>query len=302
MQKQRIIMIIGAILALIAVFMVKVYLDKQRQMMREEERRRMAQEQENLVPVLVAKKDIPANLELNPDSLEVSMIPKQYVQPRAATSLSRISNMVTTVAIAKDEQITLDKLRQAQEVQKQQPVSQGGALASRTPIGKRAITVPMDNIGSLAGMVKPGDYVDVIAMISIPVMTPDNKQVAQTSVIPLFQNVLVLAVGRDLSPYESESRYSKGDAASSGMVTLALTPQEANILAFVQEQSKIRLVLRSPADSKTYPFQFTNWDTLIHYILPPELLKKSQGEEGMEEGSYVEIYRGLHKEKIQISK
>jgi beta-lactamase regulating signal transducer with metallopeptidase domain len=47
MQKQRIILIIGVFLAFVVAFLIKVYLDQQRQVIQEEASREVAKKQEN---------------------------------------------------------------------------------------------------------------------------------------------------------------------------------------------------------------------------------------------------------------
>ncbi len=286
-------MIIGVGTALIAVFMIQVYLKGQQRAIMEEAKRKLASAQANQVSVLVAKRDIPQGAAIDPASFEISIVPNQYVQPKAVTSLDRISGMVTVASISKGEQLTLSKLGY---VGSKQP----RGLAEATPIGKRAVTVAVDNIASLAGMVKAGDYVDVITVIAVPVMGPDGKQASQASVVPLFQNVLVLAVGQDTGVLarEDSRRRAEEKKESSPLITLALGPQEANLFAFVQEQGKIRLVLRSPADSQVQPVQPASWDMLFQYIMPPQA--KTDVSEKKEAPS-VEIYRGLKKEKITLS-
>ena len=233
---------------------------------------------------------------LDADLLETTIVPNQFVQPEAVTSLTRVEGMKTIAPIKKGEQISLSKLSYGQSM---------GGLAEATPVGMRAITISVDNIAALAGMIKPRDYVDVVAMIPVPVQTADGKQGAQLIVAPLFQNVLVLAVGQETgsAPSKAEGRYAvakeekKKEAVS--LITLALNPQQSNLIAFVQEQSKIRLILRSPADSKVEMVQPATIDTLLQYIMPPPPPKPPVVEEKKE---YVEIYRGLNKERVPLSK
>jgi Flp pilus assembly protein CpaB len=130
--------------------------------------------------------------------------------------------------------------------------------------------------------------------------TAEGRQSAQIVVLPLFQNILVLAIGQETGApaLAADSRYKQVEKKeSSPLITLALSPQEANLIAFVQEQGKIRLILRSPADSKTEPTQITNWDALFQYLMPPQ-----ENIEKEETGETIEIYRGLSKEKMRITK
>ncbi|MBU2258699.1 MAG: Flp pilus assembly protein CpaB, partial [Candidatus Omnitrophica bacterium] len=174
MQKQKIIIIAGAILALMAVFMTKAYIDQERQKVFAEAKKKIAGMQANISKnqsqVLMATRDIPKGSTIAEDSVEVKVIPDQYRQPQAVTSIGRVMGMVTIASIAKGEQIILTKLVQSRQL---------GGLAEGTPIGKRAITISVDNLASLAGMINPGDYVDVIAMVAVPVQTAEGKQSSQ---------------------------------------------------------------------------------------------------------------------------
>jgi len=302
MQRQKIIIIIGIVLALMAVFMTKAYIDQQRQQVVDEARKKIATIEQNIskneVKVLIANKDIPRGAIITTENLQTNVIPEQYRQPQAVSSADRALGMVAVVLISKGEQITLSKLAQPRQL---------GGLAEGTPVGKRAITIAVDNISALGGLVKPGDYVDVIALVPVPVQTAEGKQVNQMAVMPLFQNVLVLAVGQDIGVITSSANAGKtAEKKSEGspLITLALEPQEANLIAFVQEQGKLRLTLRSPADSQTLVTQPASWDTLFRYLMPPQKEKELTKPEAKDIAAtdYVEIYRGLNKEKIPLSK
>jgi pilus assembly protein CpaB len=294
MQKQWLILIIGVVLALAAVFMTMIYIDQQRKIDKARLQQQWEKMQANQTAVLIAKKDIPKGAPVDETMFETEVVLNKYVQPQAVTSMDRIAGMLTIAPISKGEQITLTKLTN---------VKTAGVLSEVTPVGKRAITISVDNISALAGMIKAGDYVDVIAMVPVPVNTPDGKQVVQPITTPLFQNVLVLAVGQETSTTPKQvSRYRKEAEEKkevSPLITLALGPQEANLIAFVQEQGKIRLTLRSPADSKIEQTQPANWDTLFQYIAPKVSGKTEEEPKAI---GYVDVYRGLTKEKVPLYK
>jgi len=296
LQRQQLFLIGGVGLGLLAVFMIIMYLNQQSKIAKEQAKQQYEAILKNSTPVLIAKKDIPAGTAINAEDLAPANVPNKYVQPQAVTSMDRISGMLTVAPISKGEQISLSKLSFTPQRTK--------GLADVTPVGKRAITIPVDNISSLAGMLKPGDYVDILAMIPIPVQTADGKQSAQLVVAPLFQNVQVLAVGRETgAPVKSADRYGYEEKKEvTPLVTIALGPKETNLIAYVQEQSKIRLVLRSPADSKVESMTPTTLDSLLQYILPPPPPKPEVVPVKEPPKEYVEIYRGLSKEKIELSK
>lgn len=302
-MRKKLPLIIGVLLSLVAAYLIKVYTDQQRQVIIEDARKSIERIQTEQVPVLVAVKDIPKGSAIEKDSVGAAIVPMQHVQPQAATSLDRVAGMIAVVPISRGEQITLNKLMSAKEI-----TTTGGSLAMVTPIGKRAVTISVDDISGVGGMIRPGDYVDIVAMAAIPVSTPEGKEVSRSAAVPLFQNVLVLAIGQETGAVLlEEGRYKKEEKKEiSPLITLALNPQEANFLAFVQEQAKIRLSLRSPSDAKIEPLQPANWDSLFQYLMPRELLEAKQKEAEKiaepEPGEYIEIYRGLSKEKIPLSK
>lgn len=296
LQKQQIYLISGVVLALAALFMIKVYLDKQRYLAEVSASEKFKKIQASQISVLVAKDDLVKGKIVEPDNFTTKIIPNQFVQPGAVTSLDRISGMMAIANISKGEQITLNKFAYAKET---------GGLSEVTPIGKRAITISVDNISSLAGMIKAGDHVDVIALIPNSVAGADGKVVTQLITLPIFQNVLVLAIGQQTSPASSKTdlrfRSIEAKQETNPLITLALIPQEASLIAFVQEQGKIRLTMRSPTDTKVEPVVAANWESLFQYVFP-ERIAKPREEEQHKPGDYVEIYRGLNKEKVLLIK
>lgn len=297
MSKRRIIIIMGVVLSLISVFLINLYIQQQRQEVIAKAKKVLEQSRAEQVSVLVAKMDIPPGTLIGSESLEVSIIPKKLAQPQAVTSLDRISGTVVIAPISKGEQVTLNKLGY---------VKQRGGLAAITPVGRRAITISADNVSTLVGMLKPGDYVDVIAIVSVPSESEEVKKAPQMKVFPLFQNVLVLAVGQETEtmPRLEGKSGQEGKKELSSLITLALTPKEANLIAFVQEQGKIRLVLRSPTDSQISIVNPVTWETFLGETMlqPQKLPKESPKREELKSEGYVEIYRGLSKERVPLLK
>jgi len=300
--KNRIPLIIAIVSGIIAVLLINIYLRQKEIALEKAVLQKKAEANKEISLVLVAKKDIPAGTTIEESMVEQREIPRQFLQPRVATSMDRVLNKVVSADIAQGEQILLSKLAMP---------SRETYLAMKTPPGKRAITIPIDNISAVGGMIRPGDYVDVIGLVPVPGQGPDGKMGLQPATVSLFQNVLILAVGSSISAYpqtEEAKRYKPDDksAATAATVTLALTPQEASLISFVLEQGKVRLVLRSPTDTQTQPPLLANWDTLLQYLYP-ELAAKMQAQQPgeptlQEKGPSVEIYRGSQKEVVPLMK
>jgi pilus assembly protein CpaB len=301
-EKQKLILISGVVLGVVAILMTKMYLDQQRQEADAQAKRSLVKMQTNQTVVLVAKQDIPSGSVIESHMIDSSIVPNQFIQPQAVTSIDRVLGMISLAPISKGEQISLSKLSKARKE------GGGSSLAGNTPAGKRAISISVDSIASVSGMVRPGDYVDVIATLQVPMQGPDGQISSQVAVVPLFQNVLVLAVGQNTgSVGKTESRYEEKEGSSVGLITLALGPQETNLIAFVQEQGKMRLTLRSPADANVEPVVPASWDTLFQYIMPQQkkIEKAAEAKEAPVVDAtteYVEVFRGLNKEKVSLSK
>ena len=84
---------------------------------------------------------------------------------------------------------------QAQAPVPEKPPVQEMAFSLRTPPGKRAITVKVDSLSAVGGLVNPGDFVDIIAHLEMPddmdivSSKKKKKQKTQTVTTVLFQNL-----------------------------------------------------------------------------------------------------------------
>lgn len=110
--------------------------------------------------------------------------------------------------------------------------------------GERALTLSVDEISGLAGALKPNDRVDILGIFEI-----GGKSITKI----LMQNVTILMVGSNLTHNENkeESEINLAKSLLQGAyssITVAITPEEAEILAFAQERGKLILVLRGQTD------------------------------------------------------
>lgn len=205
---------------------------------------------ERFVEVLAVNRDLPPQTFLDPDMFEVKKVPVKYVQPGAITDPREVEGKVTIASLLKGEYLLGSKL-----------VAGGasGGLSSKIPEGKRAVSIEMEDYESAGGMIRPDDYVDVLVTFDYGDQDQSDKYT-----YPLFQNVSVLAV--DASVYslkypsgtaiirddgkEMFSSLAKRPEIGSGkkVVTLALSPEDAEKIVYASEAGKISLLLRAPTD------------------------------------------------------
>ena len=110
--------------------------------------------------------------------------------------------------------------------------------------GERALTLSVDEISGIAGALKPNDRVDILGIFDI-----GGKNITKI----LMQNVTILMVGSNLTRNENKEELEINLAKSLlqgaySSITVAVTPEEAEILAFAQEMGKLIFTLRGPTD------------------------------------------------------
>jgi pilus assembly protein CpaB len=112
-------------------------------------------------------------------------------------------------------------------------------------VGMRAISIPVDLVASVTQMVIPGDRVDIIGTFTFPSAKPDPT--LDTVTLTILQDVLVLATGkattRDLSNPALPPSARSGAGLAYSTVTLEVSPQEAEMLAFAIRRGGGNLML-----------------------------------------------------------
>jgi pilus assembly protein CpaB len=119
------------------------------------------------------------------------------------------------------------------------PKGAGAGLAATIPIGKRAVAMKVDEVVGLAGFVVPGMRVDVVVSSAGARSTQED-----TSARTVLQNIEVLSAGQHIE------RNIEGKPENVQVVNLLVTPDEAEILSLVSNETKVQLVLRNPLDTK----------------------------------------------------
>ncbi len=180
-----------------------------------------------LVPVVVAAREIEAGVSLQKDYLRLTDWPKGSLPHGVAHSPEALVGRVTRSAIAPNE-LVLEKSLMAK--------GSAGSLAAVITPGMRAITIPVNEVAGVAGFALPGNYVDV--MLS----TRDDSGQPISKIV--LERVLVLAVDQDRSiKDESRGRVSKA-------VTVEVTPQQAERIDVARAVGTLTLVLRSQEDTE----------------------------------------------------
>lgn len=176
--------------------------------------------------VVYAVSALPVGARVRAADLKVVAVP---VSVKPHDSFSRIEDVVDRPVIARivqDEPILKERLADP---------GSGAGLAPIIPHGFRAVSVRVNDVIGVAGYVQPGMKVDVL-------VTGHPPQSEETYTRTVLQNIPVLSAGQVLQPEP------KGQAINATVVTLQVTPHEAEMLTLATDGGHIQLVLRNSTD------------------------------------------------------
>ena len=199
------------------------------------------------ITVLVAASDIASNTQITKDMVTLISIPVEAAHPDSVINLSSALGFIVKSDIKAGEQILRSKLVAAGD-------SSSLTLAYSVSPGMRAITVAVDEVSGLSGMLKPGNKIDIIALFKVEEQyinangSTGTKSVVYTKL--LLENKLILAVDSSLD-INGKAAKSDGTVSSYTSITLQVTPEEAMETSFSEFTGKLRAVLRSPLDGGT---------------------------------------------------
>lgn len=177
--------------------------------------------------VLVAAVDVPLGETVDAEDVKSVRWPADAVPEGALGEPDEVIGRSALTALVRHELLLDGKLA---------PREAGTGLPPVIPPGMRAVSVRVNEVIGVAGYVLPGTRVDVLATAS----PTDQREDTTTKVV--LTNVAVLAAGTRLEKSE--------DAAPMqvSVVTLIVTPAEAERLTLASTEGKIQLALRNPLD------------------------------------------------------
>ncbi len=224
-------MIFAILVAVIGVILVQLYITGEKKKYTDESK---------LVRVIVAKRNIAAGTPIERSMLSVKRYFREFV-PKDAVSvrdITRILGVPPKVDIKKGEPILASHFRE------------GGVAGLSTRFlsnailpGERAITVRVDEESGVAGLIRPGDYVDILGTFN----KIGGGIASQT--ITILQSVPVLAIGSQVGTRLNKKRARTGRRYRT--ITLSVTPEEAELIEFARRKTKLVFILRNPEDTKT---------------------------------------------------
>jgi pilus assembly protein CpaB len=180
------------------------------------------------VDVVVAAEDLQVGAKIEDRDIKLVHFPIEALPPHCYRLMSQVVGRGVVLPIAQGDFVLPSKL--AGE-------NAGFGLPSLIPTGMRAVSVRVNEVVSVAGFVVPGTRVDVL-LTGNPAGGTDQ----QTSTV--LENVMVIATGQKLE------RNAGGDPQMTPVITLLVSPDDAQKLTLASTQGRIQLALRNPLDTQ----------------------------------------------------
>jgi pilus assembly protein CpaB len=187
----------------------------------------------SLVPVVVAVDFLDHDAELNEKTVRVENWPAAIVPENSARSLEEIKNKAVTTRINKGNPISLADLIDVSQIQK-----------IAIPAGYKVIGIKVNADDVVSGLVKPGDYVDLIGVFE------SNKTgggESTTTSKTFMKNIRVFSVN-GTTQKEAGPRKASGSGGES-ILSLLVTPKKAEQIVLVQRVASLRVVLGDGSSS-----------------------------------------------------
>jgi len=208
----------GAMLAAIVVFSAIKRRDSEVQ-------RAMA----NTLEIVVAAKNIPLGEKLEPDAVKLVRWSRDSVPEGAFTDPQALAGSFASGEFEADEPIVANKLFMGEK--------SAGVMPLLIPAGMRAMSVPVDEVADIAGFVAPHMRVDVL--LATEGTGPGEAAFSRI----VLQNIEVLAVAQEIQEVNDKPNVVK-------VVTLLVSPSDAEKLTLASRDGMLRLAMRNYSDAK----------------------------------------------------
>jgi pilus assembly protein CpaB len=197
--------------------------------------------------VVAATHSLPAGARLTPDDVKLVAWPERAKVPGAFTKVEDVVNRGVLSPVLENEPLAEAKLA---------PVGAGAGLPPTITPGMRAISVRVNEVIGVAGFVTPGTRVDVFVTL---------KQGEGSITRVVVSNVQVLTAGTRYDQDKSKN----GEAIPSSVVTLLVTPEDAERVVLASTDGQIMLALRNPLDAGPTSTSGTRTANLFGGAVPP---------------------------------
>ena len=197
------------------------------------------------VYIVVAATDLPLGSKIDPGQLKLARWSADAIPDGAFTNPSQVAGAFVKNQFVTNEPIVATKLFLGQKT--------AGVMPLLIPPGMRAVSVPVDEVSDISGFILPHARVDILVAVANQGGGRGDKPFSKI----VLQNVEVLAVAQEVENKKDEPELVK-------VVTVLVTPQDAERLALATREGVLHLAMRNYADNKIVLTSGTDVEELLH--------------------------------------
>ncbi|HLK67133.1 MAG TPA: Flp pilus assembly protein CpaB [Bryobacteraceae bacterium] len=195
--------------------------------------------------VVVASQPLAFGALITAETVKAIQVPESLFPKDAFSRIEDVVDRSVVSPIGQDEPIVETRIA---------PKGSGIGLSPMIPPGLRAVAVRVNDVVGVAGYVLPGMRVDVL----VTGHPPSSNDTVTTTVL---QNIPVLSAGQTIQAD------TKGQPISATVVTLLVSPPQAEALTLANSEGRIQLVLRNNSDQQV--IHTTGWQARELYVTEP---------------------------------
>lgn len=224
-MNKKTIIIIGIALGcgLLAVFLVNNYIRT---------KEKAINKGMEMVPIVAIAHDTVAGQKITTQMIAKRSVPKKYLHTNAvlAKDYELLIGQKLIYPMKRGDTVLWTSL--SSEVERLKT-----GLANTVTKGERALSIAVDEVSGVSGLIKPNDHIDILCSVRSEISEEE-------ATFTLLQNITVLATGLAMSgEHSKKSGYRT--------LTLLVTLEEAELLVFAQKKGKLITILRNPEDIET---------------------------------------------------
>ncbi|MHB8481824.1 MAG: Flp pilus assembly protein CpaB [Nitrospiria bacterium] len=233
-MKKRMTLIISIGAGILAVILFQYYLKSERNKLFEGMK---------IVEVAAVNHDFPAGSSIEESYLEKKEIPARYLHDKEVlfSDVPQIIGQPLRYPVKSGEILLWTGISGKRD----------NTLSGRVVKGERGITLGVDEIDGVNGLIHSGDRIDILGTFFAGGLGKEAVELKLgEATVMLLQNVLVLATGSHLrSPGTSGVEENNGYSG----ITVSVTPGEAALLVLAQQRGKLTMILRNFGDRQILP-------------------------------------------------
>jgi pilus assembly protein CpaB len=199
------------------------------------------------VYIVVAANDLPLGSKIDPGDLKLTRWSADSIPDGAFMNPGQVAGAFVKNEFVTNEPIVAAKLFLGQKT--------AGVMPLLIPPGLRAVSVQVDEVSDIAGFILPHARVDILVAVANQGGGGGGGDKPFSKIV--LQNVEVLAVAQEVEKKKDEPELVK-------VVTVLVTPQDAERLALATREGVLHLAMRNYSDSKIVLTAGTDVEELLH--------------------------------------